>query len=244
MEDVLVWYKNNLDYINLIKDIISAIGTIGIFLSIYKFIQFLTNRKILDKRQEVDNDARSYREIHPQLSNYINTRYQGKPKDFKIQLLYIRNYPYNIENDGYNYYLFYYLPTSNHKPCGYISGKGIYILYPIGFSNSIYKHNRNNTWFIDKKGLLFKNYEELNYTCLRLRIPFAHIFGSDFNSDISEGEPVFYTKYKYGDWKLFADDIEALTLDSNCTYSYCPTPTSLRKSKKKRHIGRSLIIPW
>lgn len=50
MEDVLVWYKNNLDYINLIKDIISAIGTIGIFLSIYKFIQFLTNRKILDKR--------------------------------------------------------------------------------------------------------------------------------------------------------------------------------------------------
>lgn len=65
-----------------------------------------------------------------------------------------------------------------------------------------------------------------------MRIPFANIFGYDFDSDWSDkGEPVFYTKYKYTDWRLFADDMEALTL-KNGEYPY--NRFSLRKSKRTR----------
>jgi len=237
MEKVLNWYTQNKDYIDLSKDIVFVVGAVATFVGFYQFIKFLIERKILNKRQEMDNDARLYREIYSKLKAYVDSYEvtQEKLRDMGIRLLYIKNYPYKLDNDGFRQELFYYVFDAGHKANGYISGKGIYILNFLRyFDNCVYVNPKNGKWFIDEKGRSFRKYKALKYEHLLMRIPFANIFGYDFDSDWSDkGEPVFYTKYKYTDWRLFADDMEALTL-KNGEYPY--NRFSLRKSKRTRRI--------
>lgn len=237
MNEVVNWYVQNKDLIDLIKDVVFVIGATATFVGFYQLIKFLLQRKMLNKRQEMDNDARLYDEVHEKLREYVNS-YDLKPdklRDVGIRLLYIKNYPYNLDNDGFRQELYYYFFTENHSPSGYISGKGLYVVDFIHhFSNSIYYNPKNGKWFIDKKKRTFRNYKELRLQHLVMRIPFANILGYDFNSDWADkGEPVFYTKYKYTSWRLFADELEALTWKDG---KYSIDRLTLQKSKRTRRI--------
>jgi hypothetical protein len=181
------------------------------------------------------NDAKFYDEIHDKLKEYVED-FGATPselRDIGIRLLYMKNYPYNLDNDGFRFLLYYYFFTENHKPSGYMSGKGIYVLDHIWFwSEAIYWNPKNGKWFADKQGLSYRGYKELKHKHLVKRIPFSNILGCDFNSDWSEkGEPVFYTKYKYTNWKLFADEIEVVTIDNG---EYPLDRVSLEKKKRAK----------
>ncbi len=233
--DMVGWYAQHQNDINFVKDVIFAIGVLATFYGYIKFLKFLTQRKMLNKRQEMENDAKLYYEVHDKLKEYVED-FGATPtnlRDIGIRLLYIKNYPYNLDNDGFRFMLYYYFMTERHKPSGYISGKGLYVLdYIRYFSSSFYVNPKNGKWFIDKQGRSFKKYRELTHEQLLKRIPFENIFGYDFNSDWSDkGEPVFYTKYKYTDWKLFADDLEAVTMKNG---DYPLDRVTLQKNKRVR----------
>ena len=101
MEKVLNWYTHNKDYIDLSKDIVFVVGAVATFVSFYQFIKFLIERKTLNKRQEMDNDARLYQEVHSKLKAYVDSYEvtQENLRDIGIRLLYIKNYPYKLDNE-------------------------------------------------------------------------------------------------------------------------------------------------
>ena len=237
MNEVVNWYVQHRDLIDLIKDVVFAFGATATFVGFYQLIKFLLQRKTLNKRQEMDNDLRLYNEIHKQLKEFVDS-YDAKPdnlRDIGIRLLYIKNYPYKLEDDGYSQMLYYYFMSEYHKASGYISGKGLYVLEHLWFLNTaIYYNPKNEKWFIDEKGKKFKHYKQLKHKQLVKRIPFSNIYGYDFNSDWADkGEPVFYTKYKYYKWKLFADDLEAVTIDQEYHLAH---KVHLDKKKRARKI--------
>ena len=237
MSEIVKWYIQHKDLIDLVKDIVFFIGATATFISFYQFIKFLIQRKIINKRQEMDNDLRLYNEIHVNLKEFVDS-YNAKPnnlRDIGVRLLYIKNYPYKLDNDGYRQMLYYYFMSENHKASGYVSGKGLYVLEHLWYySEAIYYNSKNKKWFIDKKGKKFKNYNELEHKQLVRRIPFSNIYGYDFNSDWADkGEPVFYTKYKYYKWRLFANDLEAVTIDQE---HHLANKVYLDKKKRARKV--------
>jgi len=217
LNNLVQWHTNHQNYIDFAKDVLFAIGVIATFYGYFKFLKFLAQRRTLNKRQEMENDLKLYDEIYPKLREHVDSydAKLGNLRDTGIRLLYIKNYPYKLDDDGYSQMLYYYFMSEHHKATGYISGKGLYVLEHLWFlSTAIYYNPKNEKWFISDKGRKFKNYKELKHKQLVKRIPFSNIYGYDFNSDWADkGEPVFYTKYKYYKWKLFADDMDAVTID-------------------------------
>ena len=121
---------------------------------------------------------------------------QSRLHDIYVCLMYIGNYPYDINDDGYRLNLFYRLPKfqdcGKYIPLDYISGKGLYV-YSL---SNIYYNQKNGRWFCGShSGRMCKGYEKLDDYFLVMRIPFTNILGYDFDSDISvNGEPVVYTR--------------------------------------------------
>jgi hypothetical protein len=236
---IVRWYVQHQNDINFLKDVIFAIGAIATFYGYFKILRFLTQRKLLNKRQEMENDAKLYSEVHDKLKEYVED-FEATPKnlrDIGIRLLYMKNYPYKLDNDGFRFMLYYYFMTERHMPSGYISGKGLYVIEHLGiWEEAIYYNSKNGKWFTDKKGLSFRGYLELKHNQLLKRIPFTNILGYDFNSDWADkGEPVFYTKYKYTNWNLFADELEAVSMENG---EYPLDRVSLQRGKRAKRIRR------
>lgn len=226
------FYSRHRDYIDFIKEVIYFVALVYGYI---RFLIFLRHRETLNKIQEMRNDLEIYEDIKKELKEFVDS-YEANSKklrDIGIRLLYIKNYPYKLEKDGYKQMLYYYFLTENHKATGYITSKGLYVMEHLWYySNSIYYNSQNCKWFVDKKDRKHKNYIELKHKQLVKRIPFTNIYGYDFNCDWSEkGEPVFYTKYKYSDFKLFAEDMEAVSIDQENHLAY---KVSLNKNKMTR----------
>jgi hypothetical protein len=240
--NIVTWYAQNKLYFDFTKDVLFGIGVTATIYGYFKFLKFLTQRGTLNKRQEMENDTRTYEEVHKKLKDYVDS-YEASlnnQRDIGIRLMYIKNYPYKLENDGFSQMLYYYFMSERHKASGYISTTGIYVMEHLWFfGNSIYYNSKNKKWFIDEKDLSFKKYKELKHKQLVKRIPFANILGYDFNSDWADkGEPVFYTKYKYYRWKLFADDLEAVSVDQEYHLAH---RVSLKKSKRTKRTKFLLL---
>jgi hypothetical protein len=241
--NIVKWYAQHTDYFDFLKDVLFAIGLIATFYGYFKFLRFLTQRGALNKKQEMENDAKMYNEVQSRLKDFVDSYKDASSRnrrDIAIKLLYIKNYPYKLENDGYSQMLYYYFMSEHHKASGYISSTGLYVMEYLGyFHNAIYYNPKNKKWFIDKEGLLFKKYRQLKHKQLVKRIPFTNIVGYDFNSDWADhGEPVFYTKYKYYKWKLFAEDFEAVAVEEEY---HLADSVHLRKSKRQKRVIRSMF---
>lgn len=244
LEEVVRWHTQHQDYINFFKDVIFAIAIVATFYGYFKFLKFLTRRKVLNKRQEMENDAKLFNEIHKKLKEYVDSyeASQNELRDIGVRLLFIKNYPYKLDADGFRQELYYYFMSEHHKANGYISGKGLYVMDYLWFlGNSIYYNPKNKKWFIDEKGHSYRKYKELRHKQLVKRIPFANIYGYDFNSDWADkGEPVFYTKYKYYKWKLFADDLDAVSIDQEFHLAHKVPLKKSKRAKRTRAVFRRL----
>ena len=231
---IVSFYSDHKIYIDFIKEVTFVIGLAYGYI---KFLLFLRHRETLNKIQEMKNDLEIYQEIKEKLKLYVNS-YNENPKlpgDIGIRLLYIKNYPYKLDDDGYSQMLYHYFMTENHNASGYISSKGLYVMDHLWvYSEAIYYNSQNGKWFIDKKEQKYKGFIELKHKQLVKRIPFTNIYGYDFNSDWAEkGEPVFYTKYKYLEWKLYAEELVAVSIDRE---NHLAFKVSLNKSKRTRRI--------
>jgi len=240
---VVSWYAEHQNYFDFFKDVLFAVGLIATFYGYFKFLKFLTQRGALNKRQEMENDTRMHNEVHTGLKEFVDSYKDASSKnrrDIAIKLLYIKNYPYKLENDGYSQMLYYYFLSEGHQASGYIATTGIYVMEYLGhFSNAIYYNPKSEKWFIDKEGLKFRKYKQLKHKQLVKRIPFANILGYDFNSDWADyNEPVFYTKYKYYKWKLYADDFEAVTVEEEY---HLANKVHLKKSNRKKRVVKTLL---
>lgn len=238
MNEIVNWYVENRDYIDLAKDVVFVIGATATFVGFYQFIKFLLQRATLNKRQEMDNDARLYSEIHDKLREYVEgygLEYKSHLRDINVILLHIKNYPNNFDSDGFRHNLYYYIFDRGHKPSGYITSNGLYVVDFLRQRNqSVYYNFKNGRWFISGEKRKFRKYDELKLQHLVKRIPFANILGYDFHSDWADyGEPLLYTRYKYTSWKLFADELEALTWKDG---EYSSNRLTLQKSKRARRI--------
>ncbi len=196
----------------------------------------------MNKRQEMENDAKLYGDIHDKLKVHVDSYGASKKnmRDIGVRLLFIKNYPYKLDKDGFNHMLYYYFLSENHHATGYISSTGINVMDYIWFwGSSIYYNPDNEKWFMADKGLTFRHYKELKAKQLVKRIPFANIYGYDFNSDWADkGEPVFYIKYKYYKWKLFAEDLEAVDVDQEY---HLVSKVPLKKSKRTKRTKTLLF---
>lgn len=244
LNNIVQWHNDNKDYIELFKDVVFVFGVIATFYGYFKLLKFFARRKTLNKKQEMENDLRLYNEIHKKLKEHVDD-YDAKPgklRDIGIRLLHIKNYPYNLKKDGYGHMLYYYFMSEHHKATGYISGKGLYVLEHLWFiGQAIYYNSKNEKWFIDEKGKKFKNYKQLPHKELVKRVPFSNIYGYDFNSDWADkGEPVFYTKYKYDRWKLFADDMDAVTVDQEYHLAHKQELSKKNRARKIRSFFKRL----
>lgn len=240
---IVSWYAEHKDYFDFLKDVLFAVGLIATFYGYFKFLKFLTQRGSLNKRQEMENDTRMYNEVHVKLKEFVDSYKDASSKnrrDIAIKLLYIKNYPYKLENDGYSQTLYYYFTSEYHQASGYVSTTGLYVMGYLGhFGNAIYYNRKSEKWFIDKEGLKFRKYKQLKHKQLVKRIPFANVLGYDFNSDWADyNEPVFYTKYKYYKWKLYADDFEAVTVEEEYHHA---NKVHLKKSKRKKRVIKTLF---
>lgn len=243
LQDIVNWYSGHQIYLDFLKDVLFVFGIVATFYGYFKFLKFLTQRGSLNKRQEMENDSRMYKEVNVKLKEFVDSYKDASQKnrrDIGIKLLHIKNYPYKLENDGYSQMLYYYFMSEGHRASGYISTTGLNVMEYLGhFGNAIYYNPRNMKWFIDKEGLKFKKYRQLKHKQLVKRIPFANIVGYDFNSDWADyGEPVFYTKYKYYKWKLYADDFEAVTVEEEY---HLANKVQLQKGKRKKRLIKSFI---
>lgn len=240
---IVNWYAEHKEYFDFFKDVLFAVGLIATFYGYFKFLKFLTQRGALNKRQEMENDTKMYNEVQGKLKDFVDSYKDASSenrRDIGIRLLYIKNYPYKLENDGYSQMLYYYFMSEYHHASGYVSTTGLYVMEYLGhFNDAIYLNPKNGKWFIDKEGQKFRKYKQLKHKQLVRRIPFANILGYDFNSDWADkGEPVFYTKYKYYKWKLYADDFEAVTVEEKY---HLASKVHLKKNKRKKRVIKTFF---
>lgn len=235
LQTIVDWYSQNKVYLDLVKEGVFVVGLVATVIGYFKFFGFLTQRKALNKRQEMENDAKLYKEVKSKLKEHVDgyRASLGNLRDIKIRLMYIKNYPYELNDDGFSQMLYYYFMSKEHDASGYISSTGLSVMEHIWFlDNSIYYNPKNEKWFVDKKGQSFNGYKELKHKQLVRHIPFINIYGYDFNPDWAE-EPVFYTKYKYDNWKLYTDELEAVSIDQEYHLAHI---VKLNKNKRTRRF--------
>ena len=235
MKIIIDWYIQNVIAINLVKDVVFFISAISIVVGAYHILIAFSLSKI--KCREMENDKKKYLDIREKLSEYVNRSGENEIKnhDIEVKLLKIKNYPHNLSKDGYGKSLFCYRQTPAHEITGYISSSGIFLIYGIYYmEGSIYYDAIREKWFLSKGGEKHRKYIELKDKYLIVKIPFSNIVGYNFDSDWGEERvPIFYTKYKYNNWKLFANELVAVN-QKDGKYPY--DVINLRKQKMAKHM--------
>lgn len=194
-------YKNNLEPINMIKDMF-VVG------SVYEIIKYLFNKNRIEKENQLKSDLKFNKNIQTNLFEYVLLENKNEIKDICIRFIFIENYPWqieNISNDGFKHYLYVKTYENRIKFKTWIDHTGVWFKHHLWFSeNSIYI-NSNDEYFITKKSQNYPNFQEYSNKIILLHLPFKNIIEVDFDNKI-EYEPIFYIKYAYDDYKNLYDD--------------------------------------
>lgn len=179
--------------------------------NILNFVVYLKNRKLNAIRQIIAYDIDFYQKFQNQLTRYVDNQ---DNHEIGLRLIFWKNYPNNLNDDGYKYNLNITYFWERKTKDSYIDHNGILIREDIWFlQDSVY---------IDKYGIFFIAEENQNHAgfiehsdvYLVRHIPFSNIIAYDFDR-IIEHEPVIYTQYSYNDPQLFSSDIDFYKTDEN-----------------------------
>lgn len=196
---MLEWYCSNETLVNFIIDIITIVGFITAIYAICDIIKYLRTRKMQNKINEMQRDEQTSHTLSRELEKYIGSG----GHDYGVRLVFYKNYPYKLDDDGFRKYLYWYKFSEKHVPSGYISNTDVAIIEEVSFcGDRIYYNEKTHKWFIDGSNKQFKKYLELPYDMIIYRLPFQNILGYRFGSSdwTDKHEPVFFTKYKYNSW--------------------------------------------
>ena len=196
------FYNNFLkDYIGLIKDFVFVIG-------IFPVVIFVKNYLFNKKKDEIAHNLKIRKDIQEKLLKHADNYDRSKPCSIGIRLIYWKNYPYKLDNDGYNHILYYDVNMDEvcYPGANFLSNIGILIEDElITFNETVYK-GKYGIYIIDKRGKKIKGFKEIKQEVkLVYTLKYKHIINWDFEEKI-EYEPVFYTRYKFPNNKLYQDE--------------------------------------
>lgn len=200
MNQVLDFYKDNKEWINLAKDFVFLVGFIGL-------IKFLWTWNFRRKTASIEQNLKLRDNIGDKINEYVFEKHEGGIKDIGIRLVYWKNYPWRLENDAFNHMLWLRYVGRNTTPFGWIDKTGINFIEHIWWlGRSIYL-NKYGIFFVDKEKKYHNGFEEFNNKILVQHMPFSRIINFDFK-DYIDYEPVFYIRYKYTqNSKLYDDEL-------------------------------------
>ncbi|WP_036308601.1 hypothetical protein, partial [Methyloglobulus morosus] len=150
---VLSFYKNNKDWIDLIKDIIFIFG---VPLLLYKSYKYLKDRTLISKTEKIETNLRFRDRIESELQNYVLEKNKNGKKDIGIRFVYWKNYPWQLSDDGYKHFLKIEYHHDLILGSSWIDNTGInfqeHLWY---FGNSVYV-DKNEIFFFAPKETTYK----------------------------------------------------------------------------------------
>lgn len=198
-DTVLCFYLNHKNWIELIKDAVFLSGAFALF-------RWLWKRRLNETSDQIRKNLEFRERIEPHLDKYVRDKASNDVKDIGIRFIHWKNYPWNVSDDAYKFCLrVNYFESKPHF--GWIDNTGISFEEPLWwFESSVYEGEKG-IFFIDRKGLKIKGFEEYSDAVILTKLPFAHIVDFDFKEYV-EYEPIFYIRYPYNKWKkLYEDDL-------------------------------------
>ncbi|MDD3183583.1 MAG: hypothetical protein PHD48_12400 [Alphaproteobacteria bacterium] len=217
MKDALSWYLTHQNEINLVKDLTFFFGAFGIVWSIWKFFRHLATKEIALKTEQIKKNLRFREFLDSKLKEYVYEKHKNGVKDIAVRFVHWKNYPWNLENDGYKHLLFIRRMDERVLPSGWIDNTGVLIEEPVWwFSKSIYCDERG-IFFIGDKNKLYPNFHEMKDCRLILHLPFSNIIDFDFE-ELIEYEPVFYIKHAYNRYTKLYDPTYVCREKEGCPY--------------------------
>lgn len=197
-------------YIKLLADLVVVLGAIPALL-------WLRKRSFIKKSGEIKDNLLIRKDIKEKLREHADGYDRSEPHDIGIRLVYWKNYPWKLDDDGYKQNLYY--NTNLDKRCShgteFLTNTGILVEEHIWFfSNSLYL-GRYGTYIIAKSNNKIEGFSEVKQKIkLITTLKYKYIVNWDFEEKI-EYEPVFYTKYKYTNKRLFESQFFAQNYDDN-----------------------------
>jgi len=197
-------------YIAIIANVIVIIGAVPIFI-------WLKNLSLERKKKEINDNLNIRKNIQQKLRDHADGYDRSKPHDIGIRLVYWKNYPWKLDDDGYKQLLYYDTNLDKRLNHGteFLINTGILVDEHIWFfGNSLYLGNFG-TFIIDKSGQKIIGFREVKQKIkLVTTLKYKYIINWDFEDKI-EYEPVFYIKYKYTKKKLFENQFFAQNCDDD-----------------------------
>ncbi len=198
MQNIIETYVQYEEWLNLIKDIALLFG-------FYKFIQFLWEKRFVDKSKQIKSNLEIREELGKKLEKYVHEKFKNGGRDIAVRFIYWKNYPNKIDDDAYKFHLLINDNGKNVLPSGWIDSTGINFQEHVWFlSFSVYVDDKG-IFFVNKKGLTIKNFKEVQNCVMILHLPFTNIVNFDFK-DFIEYEPIFYIRHAYTNYKKLYDD--------------------------------------
>lgn len=197
MKIILDTYLEYKDWINLIKDVVFLFGG-------YYLIKYLINKNFTEKSKAIKENLKFREDLEEHLKEYVIEKHKNQV-GIEVRFVHWKNYPSDLDNDGFKHTLFTYSPAGNILPSGYIDNTGINIEEPIWrYSRSAYVDG-NGIFFFDSVDNDYKGFREYKNTVLVYHLSYKNIVNYDFREFI-EYEPVFYITYPYTNVKKLYDD--------------------------------------
>jgi hypothetical protein len=189
---------------------IVIIGAIPVFI-------WLKNRSFDKRKQEIKDNLSIRKNIQDKLREHADGYDRTVAQSIGIRLVYWKNYPWKLDDDGYKQGLYYDTNLDKRVSHGteFLTNTGILVEDHIWFlSRSLYL-GKYGIYTIAKPGLNLKGFSEVNQKIKIIStLKYKYVINWDFEEKI-EYEPVFYTKYKYTNVKLFENQIFAQNYDDD-----------------------------
>lgn len=207
--ELLTLHKEHKDLIDFIKDVVFFTGAYYLIKAAWLFFRYVKNRRYKEKSKEIDHNINFRERLEPLLNEYIFDAAKGT-MDISIRFVHWKNYPRQLEQDGYKFLLRINYIGNGAKEMphyGWLDNTGVNFENPIWFySNSLYV-DKDGWFFIGEEGKEHKGFTEISDSVLVLHLPFSNIINYDFREKI-DYEPVFYIKYEHSDFdNLYSNEI-------------------------------------
>jgi hypothetical protein len=225
--------ENFQKYTDIVANLIVIIGAVPVII-------WLRNRAFESKKKEIKDNLSVRKSIHDKLVEHANGYDRSKPHDIGIRLVYWKNYPWKLEDDGYKQLLYY--DTNMDKVITdrgdeFLTNTGILLDEHIWFFDLSLYLGKYGIYLIDKSNKKIAGFEEITQRIKLVRtLKYKHIINWDFE-ELIEYEPVFYMRYKYTDKRLYEDDLIAQNYDDvgSENHTYIRHKLSRRNKVRSNH---------
>lgn len=201
----------------MIDRILSDIASLVVIAGAGPIFFWLKNHSFEKKRKEIRENLVMRDDIRDKLRNHADGYDRSTPRDMGIRLVYWKNYPWNLDDDGYKQIL-YYNTNLNKKlshDTEFLNNIGILVEEHIWYVNKSLYLGKFGTYIIDRSGQNIAGFLEIKQKVKLVKtLRYKYIINWDFEEKIGY-EPIFYTKYTYTNQKLYDEDFLVQNYDDD-----------------------------